>query len=71
MTVYEYAKHLMKDEEFNGGGIPKNERRYLDAVGFSYTVSNGAVQSVDTDANEFYSAMATLKKLNDKYRKEE
>ena len=71
MTIYEFAKKCMNDEEFNAGGIVTNERRYLDAVGFSYTVSNGAVQSVDTDATEFYTAMATLKRLNDKYEKED
>ncbi len=70
MTVYEYAKHLMKDEEFNAGGIPKNERRYLDAVGFDYTVKGGQLNEAGDDLAEFYKAMSILARLNYKYGKD-
>ena len=29
ITVYDFAKACMKDAEFNKGGIPKNERKFL------------------------------------------
>lgn len=71
MTVYEFAKRCMNDEEFNTGGIVTNERTYLDAVGFSYTVKGGSVHSISDDAEEFYRAMEVLRKLNNKYSKAE
>ena len=43
MTVYDFAKKCMADPEFNRGGIVKNERKYLDAVGFQYMVEDGQV----------------------------
>ena len=69
MTIYEFAKKCMNDEEFNAGGIITNERKYLDAVGFSYTVKGGAVQIIGDDAEEFYRAMEVLRKLNNRYSK--
>ena len=67
MTVYEFAKKCMNDEEFNRGGIIKNERKYLDAVGFEYTVKDGGIESLGEDLGKFYDAMTTLLTLNDKY----
>lgn len=67
MTVYEFAKKLMNDSEFNAGGIPANERKYLDAVGFEYTVKDGQVWDYADDLAEFYKAMSTLATLNHKY----
>ena len=67
MTVFEFAKKLMKNEEFLAGGIAKNERKMLDAVGFEYTMKNGTIHHVGDDATEFYNAMATLVKLQKKY----
>lgn len=69
MTVYEFAKKLMNDEEFNRGGIIKNERKYLDAVGFDYKVSGGCVSESGEDLGRFYTAMQILLDLNDKYKK--
>lgn len=68
MTVYEFAKKCMGDAEFNKGGIVKNERKYLDAVGFEYKVSNGQIVEGE-DIDKFYEAMVTLLRLNDKYKK--
>ena len=67
MTVYEFAQKCMKDEEFNRGGICKNERKMLDSVGFEYTVKDGQVHSYGADAEEFFKAMVTLCELNRKY----
>lgn len=67
MTVYEFAKKCMNDEEFNRGGIVKNERKYLDAVGFEYTVKDGVIESFGDDLKEFYDAMSTIMCLNQKY----
>lgn len=69
MTVYEFAKKCMDDEEFNRGGIIENEREYLDAVGFEYTVENGCVSRCGKDLSEFYCAMTVLMDLNEKYRR--
>ena len=69
MTVYEFAKKCMADPEFNKGGIVKNERKYLDAVGFQYMVEDGQVINGGTDMHEFYDAMMTLLRLNNKYAK--
>lgn len=69
MTVYEFAKKLMKDEEFNRGGIIRNERKYLDAVGFEYTVKDGCLYSQGEDLTKFYEAMYTLYELEKKYNK--
>ena len=67
MTVYDFAKKCMADPEFNRGGIVKNERKYLDAVGFQYMVEDGQVINGGTDMHEFYDAMMTLLRLNNKY----
>lgn len=69
MTVYEFAKKCMNDSEFNRGGIVKNERKYLDAVGFEYTVKDGVVYDSGDDLAQFYDAMATLLMLQQKYAK--
>lgn len=69
MTVYEFAKKCMNDEEFNRGGVVWNERKYLDAVGFEYTVKDGCISCVGEDATEFYRAMGILKDLQEKYTK--
>ena len=69
MTVYEYAQKLMEDQEFNAGGIPEDERKCLDAVGFKYVVEHGEVAEFGKDAEEFYAAMNTLVRLQKKYKK--
>lgn len=69
MTVYDFAKKCMADPEFNRGGIVKNERKYLDAVGFQYMVEDGQVINGGTDVHDFYDAMMTLLRLNNKYAK--
>ena len=69
MTVYDFAKKCMADPEFNRGGIVKNERKYLDAVGFQYMVEDGQVINGGADMHEFYDAMMTLLMLNNKYAK--
>ena len=70
MTVFEFAKKLMNDEEFKRGGVPKNERKYIDAVGFKYTVENGTITECGSDLSDFYVAMAKLLELEKKYNKE-
>lgn len=69
MTVYDFAKKCMADPEFNRGGIVKNERKYLDAVGFEYKVEGGQVVESGADLQRFYEAMMTLLSLNNKYAK--
>lgn len=69
MTVYEFAKKCMNDKEFNNGGIITNERKYLDAVGFEYTVKEGCIASSGEDLSRFYDAMFILRNLNEKYSK--
>lgn len=69
MTVYDFAKKCMSDAEFNRGGIPQNERKYLDAIGFEYTVRDGQVYSYGEDLEKFFSAMVVLCELNKKYNK--
>ena len=69
MTVYEFAKKCMNDPEYNRGGIVKNERKYLDAVGFRYTVEDGCVVDSGEDLHKFYEAMQVLCALNEKYAK--
>ena len=70
MTVYDLAKKCMADEEFNRGGILKNERKYLDDIGFEYTVKDGRIYSHGEDLSSFYHAMEALCYLNIKYKKE-
>lgn len=70
MTVYDFAKKCMADEEFNRGGILKNERKYLDDIGFEYTVKDGCIYSSGEDLSAFYHAMEVLCSLNKKYKKE-
>lgn len=70
MTVIQFANKCMKDAEFLKGGIIKNERKYLDDIGFSYTVQGGQIVDSGDDLNDFYKAVFTLLRLNDKYRKE-
>jgi len=69
MTVYDFAKKLMKDEEFNRGGVMKNERRYIDAIGFEYTVKDGELVSYGDDLRKFFEAMCILCELNQRYTK--
>ena len=69
MTVYDLAKKCMADDEFNRGGILKNERKYLDDIGFEYTVKDGCVYSYGDDLSSFYNAMETLSNLNRKYKR--
>ena len=71
MDIYGFAKKLMKDEEFNRGGIIANERKYLDAVGFEYTMADGVVKCGGDDLHKFYEAMSTLLELQKKYSKED
>lgn len=71
MTVYDLAKKCMADDEFNRGGILKNERKYLDDIGFEYTVKDGCVYSYGDDLSKFYNAMETLSNLNRKYKRSE
>lgn len=66
-TVYSFAKKLMDDKEFNCGGIIENERKYLDAIGFDYTIDEDGNVSDGEDLTEFYSAMITIWKLHRKY----
>ena len=70
MTVYDFAKKCMADEEFNKGGVPKNERKCLDAIGFEYTVKDGCVMNFGEDLKKFYDAMTTLLVLHNKYKKD-
>lgn len=70
MTVFEFAKKLMKDEEFKAGGVPKNERKYIDAVGFEYKVEDGSITECGSDLSDFYVAMYKLLELEKKYKKE-
>lgn len=70
MTVYEFAKVCMNDDEFNRGGIVKNEREYLDKVGFDYKVSRGVICELGDDLKNFYNAMQILLELQNKYKKE-
>lgn len=69
MNVYEFAAALLHDEEFNGGGIIKNERMFLDSIGFEYTVKDGAICDAGEDLRAFYEAMETIRQLNLKYKK--
>ena len=68
MTVFEFAKKCMNDKEFCAGGIVKNEKKQLDAVGFSYMVERGEIAQYGDDAEKFYSALVTLVKLQKKYQ---
>ena len=64
MTVYDFARACMNDPEFNRGGIVKDERAHIKAVGFQ----GGAD---DYDLYKFYESMAILYKLQRKYSKAE
>lgn len=68
-TVYDFAKHCMNDANFQVSGIPTNERKWLDAIGFEYTVKDGCISNSGEDLSEFYNAMCTLLALNNKYAK--
>lgn len=70
MTVYDFCKKLMADPEFNRGGIMKNERKYIDAIGFEYSVKGGQIEEYGEDLRQFFSAMCTLCELNRKYNQE-
>lgn len=70
MDVYGFAKKLMNNDDFNGGGIIRNERKYLDSIGFEYTVKDGCIYNESDDMREFYRAMETLRMLQKKYGKE-
>lgn len=69
MTIYELANKYMKDDEHNSGGIPRNERKWMDEVGFEYTVEGGCIKCYGEDASKFVDAMCTLAELNKKYSK--
>ena len=68
-TVYSFAKHCMSDVEFNAGGIPTNEKAYLDSIGFSYTMNGDDIEESGADLTEFYEAMFTRRRLYEKYSK--
>lgn len=70
MTVIEFAKKCLGDEEFRCGGVVKNERRYLDAVGFDYTVKGGVIMESGEDLRRLYEALQTILDLDKKYRGE-
>ena len=70
MTVIEFANKCLKDKEVLSGGVIKNERRYLDDIGFSYTVAYGQVDSAGEDLAAFYDAIFTIIRLDKKYHKE-
>ena len=71
LTVYDFAKHCMRDAEFNKGGVPKNERKYLDAIGFEYSVKDGCLYGCGEDLGKFFEAMTTLQTLNEKYMRKQ
>lgn len=71
VTVYDFARKLMRDEEFNRGGIMKNERKYIDAIGFDYTVHGGQLDEYGEDLRKFFDAMCTLCMLQKKYNRED
>ena len=68
-TVYSFVRHCLNDHEFNAGGIPTNERHYLDSIGFSYAVKDGNVEEAGEELTAFYEAMATIRRLHYKYKK--
>lgn len=67
-TVYDFVRHCMKDDNFQVSGIPANERKWLDAIGFDYHVKDGCISESGTDLSIFYNAMVTLCELNKKYK---
>lgn len=69
MTVIQFFNKCMKDPETRAGGFMKNERKYLDEIGFKYTVENGQITDYGKDLHEFYEAFYTILRLNDKYNK--
>lgn len=69
MTVYDFVRKCMNDAEFNRGGVVKDERKCIDAIGFEYTVKDGVIYSYGEDLEAFYNAMVVLQKLNAKYSK--
>lgn len=70
ITVFDFAKHCMTDKEFLSGGISNKERKWLDAIGFEYTMKDGCIYQNGEDLHEFYTAMYTLLRLQKKYYKE-
>ena len=69
MTVYEFAEILLKDKEVNCGGIIRNEKEYVDAVGFPYEEEDGEIVENGEDLTKFYEAIYTLIGLQKKYTK--
>lgn len=70
MTVIQFFNKCLKDPETRAGGIMENERKYLDAVGFKYTVEDGRVVEYGEDLDEFYKILYSLLRLEKKYSKE-
>lgn len=70
MTVLQFFNKCLKDPETLAGGIMKNERKYLDAVGFKYTVEDGQIVEYGEDLHEFYEIFYSLLRLEKKYGKE-
>lgn len=67
-TIYDFARHCMKDKEFNRGGLPSREYEFFDALGLYYCIGeHGEIKSVSSDIEKFYEAMTTLYELNKKY----
>ena len=69
MTVFDLAKKFMSDNEMRSGSYEKNERKYLDAVGFDYLVEDGEITGIGDDLYKFYDAMNTLVALQYKYKR--
>lgn len=69
MTVIQFANKCMKDADFLKGGVMKNERKYLDDIGFKYTVEDGCITESGDDLHEFYNAVYTLLRLNERYER--
>lgn len=67
ISVYSFAKRCMSDDDFNCGGIVKNERKYLDAIGFDYVMEDGCIAYTGDDLTEFYKAMEVIRQLQIKY----
>ena len=55
-TVYSFVRHCLKDPEFNAGGIPANEERYLSEIGLD-----------DYEKYELRTALNVLYELQTKY----
>lgn len=70
MTVVQFFNKCLKDPEARAGGIIKNERKYLDDIGFKYTVEDGQIVEYGEDLHEFWEIFYSLLRLEKKYSKE-